>query len=638
MKKWIFLILIVRLCSGCCGKTEPVPDQAAAYPQILDIHYTPETERGGKGWFTDEGSWMGFTLPAAGQFTNGFCGPYDLGERCWLSPAAVRVGYTGEGQVVSPDMFRPDSMSYFPGYLYLTAEASNVKISQRLFFVNRNQALLWCRTDGDIHWFFEGEMFGKTGGIRQKDHSLVMKLPGGEVAALTFAPGTGLALSARSYRAVASDPSRWQAVVYSFYNDTTALQEGLASASCLVRDPEKAWQDHKRKWNAYLGAVLRKDLPEAYDRVAVKAMVTLLSNWRSARGDLLHDGMVPSHAVGYFVGCWAWDTWKQAVATVRFHPELAKNQIRSMFDYQDTAGMVVDCIYTDRRENNGRDSKPPLAAWSVMEVFRATGDTAFLAEMYPRLLKYHRWWYTYRDHDGNGICEYGSTDGTAEAAKWESGMDNAVRFDDTPMVKNSYGAWSFAQESVDLNAYLAYEYELLQQMAACLGVPFEEPDRRELIRGYFFDPEKGYFFDRTLDGRFVRDEGSEGWAPLWTALATPEQAAQVMKVIADTAKFSTYIPFPTLAADHPRFLPGGYWRGPIWLDQVYFGISGIRKYGYRREADEYTRQVFTRLQGLTGEAPIHENYETRTGARLKAPHFSWSSAHLLMLYWEISGE
>jgi putative isomerase len=51
-------------------------------------------------------------------------------------------------------------------------------------------------------------------------------------------------------------------------------------------------------------------------------------------------------------------------------------------------------------------------------------------------------------------------------------------------------------------------------------------------------------------------------------------------------------------------------------------------------ADSYTLQVFDRLDGLTGDKPIHENYDTHTGARLKVPHFSWSAAHLLMLYAE----
>ena len=44
-------------------------------------------------------------------------------------------------------------------------------------------------------------------------------------------------------------------------------------------------------------------------------------------------------------------------------------------------------------------------------------------------------------------------------------MDNAIRFDRSSMVSNGVGAWSLNQESVDLNAYLAYEYRLLKELA-----------------------------------------------------------------------------------------------------------------------------------------------------------------------------
>ena len=46
----------------------------------------------------------------------------------------------------------------------------------------------------------------------------------------------------------------------------------------------------------------------------------------------------------------------------------------------------------------------------------------------------------------------------------------------------------------------------------------------------------------------------------------------MLPMLQDTAKFSTYIPFPTIAADNPKYNPRGYWRGPIWLDQTYFAI------------------------------------------------------------------
>lgn len=627
---------LVLLMMACQTSGEKLQDKVLHYPDILNVSYTPESVKGGRGWFTDQGAWMGFTLPDPGKFTNGFCGPYDLDNRRWISRALVEAGYVDNGKVIAPNAFRPDSLVYFPGKLYMKSSFPDVTMEQTLFFTDKNHALLICRSNQALNWYFEGNFWDADGKVEMQGKSLLIELPRGEVAAVTFGADAELMLTSSVYKASYRDCTKQKVVVLSFYNTRQEAETGLTEAKKILAEASARENLHRKRWNTYLERTLRPGMPEHYDRIAVKALVTLLNNWRSSKGDLLHDGMVPSHAVGYFVGFWAWDTWKQAVATVRFEPELAKNQIRSMFDYQDEYGMIADCIYSDKQENNYRDSKPPLAAWSVMEVFEQTRDTAFVREMYPKLLKYYRWWYQYRDHDGNGICEFGSTDGTEEAAKWESGMDNAVRFDEAKMVKNREGAWSFNQESVDLNAYLCYEYELLQKMADLCGEKFGEKDRREQVRGYFFDAKTGYFFDRVLNGDFVRIEGPEGWTPLWAGLASPEQAEKVMKIIADTNKFSTYIPFPTLAADHPKFLPGGYWRGPIWLDQVYFGISGIRKYGYKAEADTYTDQVFTRLKGISGDAPIHENYDTHDGSVLKAPHFSWSSAHLLMMYWEVN--
>ena len=226
-----------------------------------------------------------------------------------------------------------------------------------------------------------------------------------------------------------------------------------------------------------------------YDRIAVKAVVTLISNWRTHRGGLLHEGIVPSHAAYYFVGFWAWDTWRFSAALAKFDPELAKDNIRAMFDYQQPDGMIIDCIYTDPAENNARDSKPPLVSWAVDEIFTHTNDTAFISEMYPQLMAYYKWWYNKRDHNRNGMCEYGSTDGTLEAAAWESGMDNAIRFDDAKMLKNdgAEDAWSMDQESVDLNAYLALECKLLKKFAGIFGSNFrwsglQQPGSRLFLR------------------------------------------------------------------------------------------------------------------------------------------------------------
>lgn len=634
--KFIHIICITLLVTGitaCTPGNKNTAEKRYTFNNILDIAYTPDTLHRCYGWFTDAGSWMGFTLPEKENWVNGFCGPFslDMFRRQWMAQSAVTVGFS---QKVS-DTFVPDSTCYYPGELYMSAHSGNGTITQRLNFVSASTALLRIEADKAEELMLTGSQWGKNITVSVEQNSVIARHPSGESVTVTFPPDVKLTGTDNNYTALIHTSKYPVNVAISFFTSEKEMTVGLQNLPNLLNNPEKALQANAERWEGYLTKILRTDMKPEYDRIAVKAVTTLISNWRTHRGGLLHEGIVPSHAVGYFVGFWAWDTWRFSAGTAKFDPELAKNNIRAMFDYQQPDGMVIDCIYTDPSENNARDSKPPLVCWAVDEIFTHTGDTAFVSEMYPQLLSYYKWWYQKRDHNHNGMCEYGATDGTLEAAAWESGMDNAIRFDDAMMLKNDGGedAWSMDQESVDLNAYLTLECKLLKKFAGLLNVPFDAPDYSNKVADYFFDPKLNFFFDRRLkDGSFIEEPGCEAYTPLWTQIATQEQVDKMLPMLQDTAKFSTYIPFPTIAADNPKYNPRGYWRGPIWLDQTYFAIRGLRNYGYHKLADEYTLQVFDRLNGLKEGAPIHENYGTHTGERLKAPHFSWSSSHLLMMY------
>ena len=631
--KRIIQLLSCTLFAGlmACGKAEKPADSIRyQFDNIIDIAYTPDTATRCRGWFTDQGSWMGFTLPEQSNWVNGFCGPFSIDHRNWMARAAVTASFNAAPQ----EVFTPDSVNYFPGELYLSAQSATGKITQKLLFADAGTALLSVSSDKARELLFTGDGWAAGTTFQLDENTIIATHPSGEIVSIGFAPDAKVSCSDTNYQAICNSDKEMYITLSFLYNEKEKTA-GLQKAASILAQPDSFVIANDKRWDEYLTRILRKDMPKEYDRIAVKSVVTLISNWRTNRGGLLHEGIIPSHAVNYFIGFWAWDSWRFSVALARFAPELAKNNIRAMFDYQLPDGMIIDCIYTNPEENNARDSKPPLAAWAVDEVFTHTQDTAFVREMYPQLLAYHRWWYEKRDHNKNGICEFGSTDGTAEAAAWESGMDNAIRFDNAKMVKNADDAWSFDQESIDLNGYLALEYKLLKKFATLIGQPFEEKDYTADVANYFFDEEKGFFFDRRLsDGSFVREEGCEAYIPFWTGIATPKQMERALTQFTDTAKFATYIPFPTVAADNPKFMPKGYWRGPIWLDQTYFGIKGLRNYGHNQLADKYTRQVFDRLQGLKEGAPIHENYGTHTGECLKAPHFSWSSAHLLLMYEE----
>lgn len=591
---------------------------------IIDLAQPLQGRRRQVALFSDMGSWMGFGLTTEATT---FRGPYDICQRRWLAEAVVAPKEAGVGEAC-----------YTPGVLTLTAEG----LRQRIFFTDAHTALLTL--DGALSdgWQCSAEGLAPGAEVRADGNTVAIRFKGGERLLLTFPKQMTLTTDGHNYTATLHGSAARLDVAISFLWDKTVTDATqTVVASWLLAQADAAWKANRDRWTGYLSKVIRPDMKPAHNRVAAKAIVTLIGNWRQQRGGLLHDGLIPSLSVNYFVGCWAWDCWRFSAALASFAPELAKDNMRVMFDWQQADGMVPDCVYPNPQENNYRNSKPPLAAWAVDKIWESTHDTAFVREMLPKLVAYHRWWYQKRDHDHNGLCEFGATDGTLEAAAWESGMDNAIRFDSARMVRNGDNAWSLDQESVDLNAYLVLDRRLLEKFSAILGQPLNmegislsASELAEVVNDAFFDAETKWYFDRKLGThRFVREMGCEGYVPLWVGIATKPQFDAVCHWLRDAKKFSTYIPFPTIAADNPKYDPNGYWRGPIWLDETYYAIEALRHYLPKPdEADKYTRQVFDRLQGLTGLGAIYENYDTKTGAPLQSANFSWSAAHLLMLY------
>ena len=73
--KFIHIICFTLLVAGltaCTSGSKKTAEQRYTFNNILDIAYTPDTLHRCYGWFTDAGSWMGFTLPEKAQWVNGW--------------------------------------------------------------------------------------------------------------------------------------------------------------------------------------------------------------------------------------------------------------------------------------------------------------------------------------------------------------------------------------------------------------------------------------------------------------------------------------------------------------------------------------------------------------------------------------
>ncbi|SMC62874.1 MGH1-like glycoside hydrolase domain-containing protein [Pedobacter africanus] len=644
-----FLILI---CSISLGNTFAQVSRQD-FPDVLKLAYqVQQAKKIETNVFSDMGAWHAYTLPAGRQDNGTFIGPMvmDL-EGYWLANSVARLAVKADGKQI--DLEKAQSSShYYPGLLQQELKVAGLQISLKLLFISNREAMIETRITNlsgtkkelEIHW--GGNLLKAEVAWQRDGNTLSADLGKGHRFQLRYPKQEPLLfrLEKNRYNAMRGKLLLQAGKSYSSSRiERYDLEEQQASGATKQRPFDAELKTNTARWNGYLNAYFNasganiKD--EVQRRIAVKSILTLMTNWRSKAKDLLHDGVFPSLNYQGFYGFWSWDSWKQAVGISYFNPELAISNILSMFDYQDGHGMVADCVYTDKKENNLRDTKPPLAAWAVWLVHTRAADPDFLKNIYPKLVSYHKWWYKNRDHDQNGLCEYGATDGTRIAAAWESGMDNAVRFDQALLLKNNDKAWSLNQESVDLNAYLYAEKEYLAKIADALGRAAEarawraqQGGLKKQINTFFYHAEKGFYYDRLMDKSWIAAEGPEGWIPLWAGLADQQQAAAVRDIMLKKEKFNTYLPLPTLTADHPRFDPmKGYWRGPVWLDQVYFGLNGLQRYGYQKAAAELLRQTLNHAEGLALQGPIHENYHPLSGKGLNAMNFSWSAAHLLML-------
>jgi putative isomerase len=667
--KILHLLPIVLLLFASCGEQKKDVVQTNLQDQFvntLNIQGIPKDAYDLAPFgFSDMGAWHGYALPHQDStaYYGGFAGPLSMkmwGQ--WLGKNLCQLVLTDANTNQEIDLTKAKAeMMYKPGKLQQKLQLQDITIDIQLVFASNRTSLIQTsisnnsNKDMQLKVGWKGELFEKelqlaksTNGVqvnyKKSDEIFLMQTHlSNEVSVAKNKLSYQMNL-AENQLVKAGQKSEISMLHSHYFNEKEAMAEGKL-LNLWLKDPQDVFSQNKSRWNGYLSKALDSKNPlldkDVNQQLAVKCVQTLLTNWRSPAGDLQHDGVFPSAAYQGFYGFWSWDSWKQAVALVRFHPELAKNNIRSMFQYQDEMGMVADCVYFDPKENNWRDTKAPLSAWAVYEIYQHTQDLKFVKELYPKLIKYHQWWYQYRDHDQNGLCEYGSTDGTLIAAKWESGMDNAVRFDSTKMLKNNEHAWSMNQESVDLNAYLYAEKKYLSKLSKIIGNQKQAKyfsktaeELKQRISQKFWDEKSGFFYDREIkSGKLLTvQQGPEGWTALYTGIANQKQAEKVKNILCNPEKFACKVPFPTLVADHPKFNPlKGYWRGPVWIDQAYFGIKALENYGFHKEAKHLKNNLFSNAEGLLQKAPIRENYHPITGKGLNAKHFSWSAAHYLLL-------
>jgi hypothetical protein len=406
---------------------------------------------------------------------------------------------------------------------------------------------------------------------------------------------------------------------------------------------------------------------------------------------------------------WSWDTGFIAVGLAHLDTDRAARELLTLFAYQWKTGKVPHIVFNPEAppesyfpgaehwisagEFPDAPPAPPytsalcqppthaigaLRAWEVAGGNIAARD--FLREIYPRLLRWHRYLATARDPEGSGLVTI--------YHPWESGTDNSPRWDpalqavevgdlppyerqdldyvDDPserptdaeyarylwlveLIKRArcdetviYDTHPFLVKDVLFSAILVAANEALLEIAEALGAPSEE--RAEISawtkRGReglesSWSPEPSLCLDHDLrQDAPLRARTVAGFAPLVAGgSGRLEGLLRTLYSPDFLGHPELYRPLPpSTSPAEARFHPRSYWRGPVWPVLSWLLWRALVRAGEAEHAAALRRVALEQL----AEGGFAEYFEPFTGEPLGSDDQSWTAA--VTLDWLAHGD
>lgn len=401
-------------------------------------------------------------------------------------------------------------------------------------------------------------------------------------------------------------------------------------------------------------------------------------------------------AKGLYPYQWNWDSALVAMGWSSVDEQRAWMELEKLFSAQWDDGMVPHIVFhkatptyfpgpeiwgteTSPRGSTGI-TQPPIAATAVRHLVEArsvNGSSSWessvmawqrVEEIFPKLMKYHRWFMSARDPEGTGLV--------ATLHPWESGMDNSpawdgplsrVPVDDIPAyTRRDLGHVDAAMrpQQAEYDRYLTLLYRFrtanydpsqlyhispFRVSDVCtnsilhranldlrwLAMSLDKKEEVEEIDGWLakstdafdslWDEETGIYRSRDqLTGQALDSATSGGFLPLFARVASSSQAAALAKTLEQWLDEVQY-GVPSLDPSDPKFEELRYWRGPVWAIVNYMITDGLRYYGY----DGLAERVEDDTRELITDKGMYEYYSPLTGSGAGGSHFSWTAAMAL---------
>ncbi|HIK06985.1 MAG TPA: alpha,alpha-trehalase [Trichormus sp. M33_DOE_039] len=340
---------------------------------------------------------------------------------------------------------------------------------------------------------------------------------------------------------------------------------------------------------------------------------------------------------GRFNEMYGWDSYFILLGLLRDEEwELAQSQVDQLLYQVQHYGTILNANRTYMLTR----SQPPVLSMMVLALFQHTQDQAWLKSTLPLLEQFYYYWVVpphlnaatglsryyalgegpapevlFSELDEEGRSHYERVKHyyqTFEIDDYDVNLfydrekdeltdlfykgDRSMResgFD----ITNRFGPFSvdiIHYAPVCLNSLLYQMEQDLAQIHQILGNPELRQQwsdraslRRERINQYLWDEEQGLYLDYHFQsGQRRRYEFATTFYPLWTGLASPAQAQQIVQNLALFAA-------PGGIFTSSR-VTGNQWDAPFgWGPLTLIAIQGLRRYGYHPEGNEIADKFLT---------------------------------------------
>jgi hypothetical protein len=338
---------------------------------------------------------------------------------------------------------------------------------------------------------------------------------------------------------------------------------------------------------------------------------------------------------------WYWDSCLTSISWRHFDVSRSRAELESLLAAATPEGFIGHTVFWGKpvpfprrlyynicspTDPMTHTIQPPLLAWAWKI---AVGDPS----LEPRIRAHHELISAQRDLDGDGLLWIIQPD--------ETGLDASPAFD---------AIWGWRADGkpgfpllVRRNRRLQFDIQKIKQAGGplvcstlvnvlhglsrmALGLPSITP----VLVDRLYDADLGLF------GQLVWPERDCPVVSTWAALSPlalpdlPEEIGRrlVEEHLLNPEQFWLPVPPPSVSADEPSFSMKDhflglrrYWRGPTWVNSAWLVWLGLRRLGYRTEADELAQRIIATV----AREGLREYYHPRTGEGMGAHDFAWSS-------------